>query len=122
MPLCEKVWHAARNMPLCIGRLWSLLTRSGYELRSVDRMGNSICDGFSVVPVPGYKIMSRVSGDIRDTAGNVTHGFDYDLQVWVEEGIVLRCGHPEHMDCGCNGRAWAGWELTMIKPVLMVQS
>lgn len=39
----------------------------------------------------------RYSDDILDPAGNVFHGFDYDLQVWVESGIILACGHPLSM-------------------------
>ena len=36
--------------------------------------------------------MTRLSGDeIR--FGRVWNGFDYDLQVWVVDGIVHPCGH-----------------------------
>ena len=34
--------------------------------------------------------------------------YDYTHQAWVENGVYIRCGHPESMDCGCYGRAHAG--------------
>jgi hypothetical protein len=38
--------------------------------------------------------MTRLSGDeIR--GGRVWNGFDYELQVWVVDGIIQRCGHPD---------------------------
>lgn len=38
--------------------------------------------------------------------------FDYTLQVWLKNGIVVNCGHPLHMglDC-CNGRRYQGMDL-----------
>jgi hypothetical protein len=55
--------------------------------------------------------MSRLSGDeIRD--GRVWNGFDYELQVWVVNGIIQHCGHPDRMrlqdrSC-CNAYRLAG--------------
>jgi hypothetical protein len=55
--------------------------------------------------------MSRLSGDeIRH--GRVWNGFDYELQVWVANGIIQCCGHLESMhpqgrSC-CNGHRLAG--------------
>jgi len=49
--------------------------------------------------------MSRFDKDhYKD--GEIFNGFDYDLQVWVKNGIVQICGHlsPE---CGCNQRKYA---------------
>lgn len=38
--------------------------------------------------------MSRLSGDeIRH--GRVWNGFDYELQVWVVNGIIQHCGHAD---------------------------
>ena len=34
--------------------------------------------------------------------------FDYKNQAWVENGVYVRCGHPELMECGCFGRIHAG--------------
>ncbi len=40
--------------------------------------------------------MTRLSGDeIR--FGRVWDGFDYELQVWVANGIIQSCGHPQTM-------------------------
>lgn len=50
----------------------------------------------------------RQSSDQRGANGDLLNGFDYDLQVWVRDGRVQRCGHPDTMACGCNGRAYAG--------------
>jgi hypothetical protein len=55
--------------------------------------------------------MSRLSGDeIRH--GRVWNGFDYELQVWVVNGIIQCCGHPNTMrspkhSC-CNAYRLAG--------------
>lgn len=34
--------------------------------------------------------------------------FNYELQVWVVDGIVQPCGHPETMKGCCNARKYAG--------------
>jgi hypothetical protein len=46
------------------------------------------------------------------------NGFDYDLQVWVIEGVVQRCGHPSSMADCCNARKFAGQQIAAIKEVL----
>jgi hypothetical protein len=40
--------------------------------------------------------------------GFMSHVYDYKNQAWVENGVYIRCGHPESMDCGCYGRLHAG--------------
>ncbi len=40
--------------------------------------------------------------------GQLQNGYDYDLQCWVKNGKVMRCGHPETMKCTCNGRIYEG--------------
>jgi len=58
--------------------------------------------------------MTRISGDeIRH--GRVWNGFDYELQVWVVDGIIQNCGHPvvmRHQDrpC-CNAYRLAGQKI-----------
>jgi hypothetical protein len=58
--------------------------------------------------------MTRLTGDeIR--FGRVWNGFDYDLQVWVVDGIVHPCGHPDTMrsperPC-CNAYRLAGQKI-----------
>ena len=37
--------------------------------------------------------------------------YSYEMQCWVVDNIVQRCGHPENMDCTCFGRHWQGWDL-----------
>ncbi len=34
--------------------------------------------------------------------------FDYTRQAWVKNGLYVRCGHPESMDCRCYGRVHEG--------------
>ena len=34
--------------------------------------------------------------------------FDYDNQAWTKDGVYVRCGHPEAMECGCYGREHEG--------------
>lgn len=52
--------------------------------------------------------MSRQSGNVM-AGPYVWAGFDYALQVWVENGKVIPCAHPASMgpEC-CNGRKYAG--------------
>jgi hypothetical protein len=55
--------------------------------------------------------MTRQSGD-EILFGRVWNGCDYDLQVWVVDGIVQPCGHPHTMrsperSC-CNAYRLAG--------------
>jgi hypothetical protein len=41
--------------------------------------------------------------------------FDYDLQCWVKNGKVEKCGHrPEH-NCGCIGWNCAGRDIAEVK-------
>jgi len=55
--------------------------------------------------------MTRLSGDeIRH--GRVWNGFDYELQVWVANGIIQCCGHSDTMPSPkkfcCNAYRLAG--------------
>jgi hypothetical protein len=58
--------------------------------------------------------MTRISGnEIR--YGRVWHGVDYELQVWVRDGIVQNCGHPamlrfQDRPC-CNAYRLAGQKI-----------
>jgi hypothetical protein len=36
------------------------------------------------------------------------NGYDYDNQAWYMNGVYVRCGHPEDMDCGCYGKLHQG--------------
>lgn len=55
--------------------------------------------------------MSRVSCNV-ESEGFVKHGFDYSLQVWVEDFIILPCAHPASMgDECCNQRIYAGRDI-----------
>lgn len=42
--------------------------------------------------------MSRQSGDVLAPDGSVRDGFDYALQVWVRDGLILSDGHPKRLD------------------------
>lgn len=39
--------------------------------------------------------------------GYLKNGFDYDLQVWVENFVIQDCGHPASGINCCNGRKYA---------------
>lgn len=61
--------------------------------------------------------MTRLSrNQYRD--GRVWTGFDYALQVWVLEGIVQPCGHPEAMRAAsrpcCPAFTLAGRRITEV--------
>ena len=37
-----------------------------------------------------------------------SRSYDYKNQVWIKDGLYVRCGHPETMNCGCYGKDHAG--------------
>ena len=46
-------------------------------------------------------IVTRLSKD-EIKHGRVWNGYDYSLQVWVVDGVIQDCGHPEEMKAkGC---------------------
>ena len=59
--------------------------------------------------------MSRTSSDELAADGTILNGFDYNVQVWVEDGIIQACGHPQMYWQGgrargpcCNASLYAG--------------
>lgn len=50
----------------------------------------------------------RTSNNIYDQNGHLLHGYDYDLQVWVKNGIILDCGHPLTSSYCCNAHLYFG--------------
>ena len=49
--------------------------------------------------------MSRMSRDELAPDGTILNGFDYAVQVWVEDGICLDVG---------GGRKWAGMPIAEV--------
>jgi len=45
--------------------------------------------------------MTRQSENQHNSRGDLVNGYDYQLQVWVVNGIIQNCGHPESMRPGC---------------------
>ncbi len=55
---------------------------------------------FIIKPFP----LSRVPFSFKESKMKKDISFDYRLQVWVKNGIIQNCGHPESMRPGCcNG-------------------
>ncbi len=55
--------------------------------------------------------MTRKSRDQLDLNGYIWNGYDYLLQVWVQEGNVLPCAHPLKMRANpscCEANRLAG--------------
>jgi hypothetical protein len=59
----------------------------------------------------------RYGKDKFDGKGNLQSGFDYDRQCWVEDYMILRCGHPETMDCGCFGKLYEGKDIRLLNQI-----
>lgn len=62
--------------------------------------------------------MSRLSTDQLASDGTILNGYDYNIQVWVSNGIVTKCGHPFDIDsvmgnC-CNAGRYAGQRIADI--------
>src|SRR5713226_7686913 len=63
--------------------------------RSLSSLNRAALDARTAV-TKNAEALTRLSGDeIR--FGRVWNGFDYELQVWVADGIIQRCGHPDTM-------------------------
>jgi hypothetical protein len=57
--------------------------------------------------------MTRTSNNQYGPSGALLNGFDYDVQVWVKNGIVQNCGHiGQQSEPCCNARRYAGLRLT----------
>ena len=50
----------------------------------------------------------RKSGKNEYVNGRLFNGYDYDNQAWVQDGLYVRCGHSERMNCGCYGKEHEG--------------
>jgi len=58
----------------------------------------------------------RKSKNEFDEKGNLINGFDYNLQVWVVNGIIQFCGHPAEMQPNCcNAGRLFGKKLSDVK-------
>ena len=67
--------------------------------------------------------MSRSSTDEFDVNGVLVNGYDYELQVWVQHGRVVNCGHPASMRPGCcNGDLCKGLSLIEARARVKVRS
>ncbi|GAF83686.1 unnamed protein product [marine sediment metagenome] len=64
--------------------------------------------------------MSRVSSDDYDSHGDLRNGFDYELQVWVLNYEVQKCGHilSDAPDC-CKKAKLAGLDIRILRSQLM---
>ncbi len=47
--------------------------------------------------------------------GRLYDGYDYDNQAWVQNGVYVRCGHPDAMGCRCYGKLHEGEPSRAIK-------
>ena len=45
---------------------------------------------------------------MRNSINTESNGYDYDNQAWYKNGVYIRCGHPDSMDCGCFGKTNEG--------------
>jgi hypothetical protein len=50
----------------------------------------------------------RTSVNFITEDGILTNGYDYLNQAWVVDGVYVRCGHPDEMECQCYGRVHEG--------------
>jgi len=53
--------------------------------------------------------------DNVEVKGIVKNGFDYGLQLWVENYIIQLCGHEARIDCKCNGKKFAGQDIRKVR-------
>lgn len=54
----------------------------------------------------------------EEVDGIVRHGFDYDLQVWVEDYVIQDCGHKTYRmeyHPGCDACRYAGRDIRQVR-------
>ena len=39
-------------------------------------------------------------------------GYDYTNQAWYKNGVYIRCGHPDTMNCECYGKIHEGQKVS----------
>ena len=54
------------------------------------------------------KLVAIRSDEATPSNAKLYNGYDYNNQVWVMNGLYVRCGHLEAMQCSCYGREHAG--------------
>lgn len=54
--------------------------------------------------------MSRV-GTNEMQAGVIKNGFSCTHQCWIRNFVVVPCGHPPTMECGCFSRRHGGQQV-----------
>lgn len=60
----------------------------------------------------------RNSIDELDENKVIFNGFDYQLQVWVKNGVIENCSHPDNSFKGhgcCNARALHGRKISEVQ-------
>jgi len=40
--------------------------------------------------------------------GFLYNGYDYTRQAWVSDGVYMRCGHLDSVNCQCYGKKHEG--------------
>ena len=56
-------------------------------------------------------MMTRTSSD-QYINGRLINGYDYHNHAWVQQGVYIRCGHPNEMNCNCYGKLHEGESTT----------
>ena len=50
---------------------------------------------------------------MRLSTNTEVNGYDYVNQAWYMNGVYVRCGHPDTMNCECYGKINAGKAVTL---------
>lgn len=83
------------------------------ELENRDPV-DSIRDCELLVRVAREDYQAKVAA--QNATGPMAAEYDYDLQAWVDNGVVMRCGHPRTMGLGCcNGGRYEGWPIAQAR-------
>jgi hypothetical protein len=46
----------------------------------------------------------KEANKMRSSINTKENGYDSDNQAWYQNGVYVRCGHPDSMACDCFGR------------------
>ena len=88
------------------GRNWKAPLREAWMTGNYDGFGQSnylqqVRNTFG----PSWLVSFQLPAKTPTVTGS---HFDYTNQAWTVDGVYVRCGHPESMDCKCYGKAHAG--------------
>ena len=72
-------------------------------------LGSNLVDSMKAIDlVQSNKERIMKKSNNKTVCNRLINGYDYDNQAWVKNGLYVRCGHPENVNCNCYGKRHEG--------------